>query len=394
MSTVQSSQETLFPRGALVGSIGQFAKTMAAGTEVPEEFYMAAGLTCLGAISSDSLTLDVGFDVQPRLYTVLLGDSYGSKKSTAMKKTEEFFSKLDTTRLPHPMYGVGSAEGLTIKLNDEKNVLLLYDEFKTFVDKTKVQSSVLLPMATSLFEQNHWENATKNRAASIQVRDAHLSIIGCCTDATYSSMWTSDAISIGFPNRLFVVHAGGKPRVAWPTPPDREALEAIRQTLQRQIGRLPLHYTIEPDAKLLWESWYNGLPSSEHARRLDTIGFRLLGLVALTTDKTAIDKETVEIVTAIMDYELKVRILTDPIDADNTVAGLEEKIRRQLQSRGPLSQRDLRRHTHADRAGLWAFDAALKNLTKSDDVCESRGLYRLAELSPVLSPLPESALTL
>src|SRR5689334_4684962 len=34
-----------FPRDAMVGSIGDLARLLAKGTEVPEEFYFAAGLT-------------------------------------------------------------------------------------------------------------------------------------------------------------------------------------------------------------------------------------------------------------------------------------------------------------------------------------------------------------
>ena len=138
--------------------------------------------------------------------------------------------------------------------------------------------------------------------------------------------------------------------------------------------RLPIFRT---EARALWERWYDSLPSSEHTRRLDTIGFRLLPLIALTTDKNVIDVETVRNVTAILDYELNIRMLTDPIDADSTVSKLEEKIRRVLGARGPLTERDLRRHTHADRDGLWAFDSARKNLINASDIVKDGDKFRL-----------------
>ena len=81
------SNSITFPTDALVGSIGDLARTQGAGTEVPEEFYFATGLTMLGHAVGTGLTLDVGIAVEPRLYTVLLGESYSVKKSTAMKKT-------------------------------------------------------------------------------------------------------------------------------------------------------------------------------------------------------------------------------------------------------------------------------------------------------------------
>jgi hypothetical protein len=65
----------------------------------------------------------------------------------------------------------------------------------------------------------------------------------------------------------------------------------------------------------------------------------------------------------ILDYEITIRRLTDPIDADDRIARLEQKITRTLKARGPLTRRDLLRHTNARRDGLWAFDKAISHLT-------------------------------
>lgn len=380
-----------FPVEALsAGSLGEYAVTMARGTEVPREFYFASALTYVGAICSPGLSIGLSFDCQPRLYTALVGASGQAKKSTAMKKTAEFFDTIDTMRRPKTLYGVGSAEGLAAILKDEKRVLLQFDEFRAFLDKTRVQGSVLLPVATSLFEQNHWDNATKNKTASVNIRDAHLSMLSCCTDDTFAAMWTPAAISIGFPNRLFIVHAGRTERVAWPLPPDDSKLKSIRQRIQNQLGRLPLVLAIDEKAKAEWTAWYNSMPASEHARRLDTIGFRLMALMTLSMDKDVIDREVISLVTAILDYEFKIRVLTDPIDADNKIAKLEESIRRNLKTRGPMNSRDLRRYTHADREGLWAFNTALKNLENCADIRTSGSdCFEIMPepLSPDLSPV-------
>lgn len=364
-----------FPRNALVGSVGDFAKAISNGSEVPEEFYFAAGLTILGAICSDQLKLALSFDVEPRLYTVLLGESFAVKKSTAMKKTVGFFRDIATTIAVE--YGVASAEGLARILRETPDVVLAYDELQAFVQKSLVKGSTLLPMVTSLFEQNHWHNATKDAKASFQVDNAHLSVVGCCTSDTYARMWNEQAISIGFLNRLFIVNADRRRRVAWPLPPAQAVLDRIKRRLVGQLSKLPKTLEITPFAKQQWTTWYNGLPTTEHARRLDTIGLRLLALIALTTDKDIIDDETVRAVISILDYELKIRTLTDPIDADNKIAALEEKIRRQLAQRGSLSDRELRQHTHGDRNGIWAFQAAKRNLIDVGDVQYTNEKYHL-----------------
>jgi hypothetical protein len=100
-----------------------------------------------------------------------------------------------------------------------------------------------------------------------------------------------------------------------------------------------------------------------------------MAIIALTMDKTEIDAETVDIVCRMLDYELQVRTLTDPIDADGIIAKLEEAVRRNLAAKGKLTKNQLRRATNADRSGLWAFDQALRNLTNAGDIVERYGIY-------------------
>lgn len=378
-STAASLITLEFPPDAIVGSLGDLARTLADGTEVPEEFYFACALTVFGALASTALRLNIAFDVEPRLYTVLLGESYAVKKSTAMKATIRWFQHA----LPglagrfKLSYGPGSAEGLAREMSTHPNMLLAYDELRSFVDKCRVKGSTLLPMVTSLFEGNYWENTVKSARHSTIVNNAHLSLIGCCTLDTYAQVWTPDAIAIGLPNRLFIVNADRRPKVAWPKPPDPATLAALAERVQEQFATLPISLDMSDSAKGHWEAWYHGIPATEHARRLETIGYRLLALLTVTTDKSVIDEEVVWVVTQILNYELQIRTVTDPIDADNKIAALEEAIRRNLRTRGALSERQLRQHTHADRAGMWAFKAALKNLAEVQDIRHSTGMYSL-----------------
>jgi len=179
------------------------------------------------------------------------------------------------------------------------------------------------------------------------------------------------------PNRLFVVDADAKPKRAWPEPPDAAKLDTIRQRIQQQLARLPLTLDVRPDARARWQQWYNDLPASEHAKRLDTIGFRLMPILALTTDKDCVDLDVMERVIDILNYELRLRVLTDPIDADSQIAKLEERIRRALSAKGPLTKRELQQDVHAHRDGLWAFNAALSNLEENDEIDSLDGKYRL-----------------
>jgi hypothetical protein len=360
-----------FPESALVGSCGELARVLSAGTEVPPEFVFASALTLLGSLACQGrLELDIGGHVDPRVFTVLLGASGDVKKSTAIKKAVEFFQSIHPPQRSQfrTVNGVASAEGLVRELTDFSYVVLVFDEFRSFLDKCKIQGSALLSAVASLFEGGDWDNATKNPKHSACLRGAKLSLLAACTTETWESVWGRDAISIGLPNRLLVVCADARPRVAWPQSPDLAQEAGVRHRIEAQLARLPMKLRITADARTLWERWYHSLPGSEHAKRLDTIGFRIMMLMALSMDKAEVDADVVQVVTDILNYELRVRMMTDPVDADSVVAGLEEKIRRAVDTLGQITKRDLRRKISADRAGIWAFDKALDNLTRAEDI--------------------------
>jgi hypothetical protein len=368
-----SGRLPVFPTEALVGSLGELAKVLADGTEVPPEFIFAAALTIFGAMLSGCITLEIGLEVDTRLYTVLLGDSGNPKKSTALKKTRYFFDNLGSSKMPHVDQGVGSAEGLARVLAAHPDTLLAYDELRSLLDKAKAQASVLLPMIAALHEGHEWDNTVKT--SQIHVVNARLSLIGCATEDTYEAMWDRQALAIGLPNRLFIVAASREHKIAFPMEPDAEKLRSIRARIAGQLADIganasPRRFPIDEGAKRSFEKWYVALPGSSHATRLDTLGRTLMLLFAVTMNKEKIDVEVVERVLQVLEYELSVRIATDPIDADNVIAKLEEKIRRYLRTHPNSTLRNVRRGINADRDGLWAFERAIENLTNSKEICK------------------------
>ena len=90
-------------------------------------------------------------------------------------------------------------------------------------------------------------------------------------------------------------------------------------------------------------------------------------LLTVNEQKLKVDVAIVEKAIAIMDWQLEVRKLYDPIDADNAIAKMEEKIRRYL-GKGPLGKRELKRKAHVNKDGLWIFKTAIKNLTEEKEV--------------------------
>lgn len=381
MDTQHNAQESCypsFPQQSIVGSLGKLAQVLSKGTEVSEEFIFASALTCFGAMVSGNLEVKIGIESDTRLYTVLLGESYTARKSSAMLKTLNFFKGINPQIDWKPLNGVGSAEGLGRWLSQHRRTLLVFDELRAFAEKTKIQSSTLLESVTILFESHIWSNALKDKAT--EVSDARLSLLACCTTQTYERIWEVRSIDMGFPNRLFLVHADARPRVAWPPPPDEAEVKRLAVKIEKQIANSRETFEISVEAEEAWKHWYDHLPKSVHTKRLDTIGRRLIPIFAQTMDKDCVDLDVIERVIPILNYELRLRQITDPIDADNRVARLEEKIRRKLNG-GEVPPRKLRQDTHADREGLWAFERALENLLEAGDIeqlnDDKKILYRL-----------------
>jgi len=358
-----------FPVKVMTGAAGYFSDVMAGCMEPPRHFFFLAYLTCLGNILQNTLKTEL--HPQARLYTVILGESADDRKSTAISKTVTFF--LNTMSTFKACFGVGSAEGLQRRfLKDTSDgtpasVLLVFDELKAFVGKSKVDGSVLLPMVCTLFETNRYESHTKDR--EIILTDAHLSILAASTIETYERTWDSAFQDIGMTNRLFIVPGAGRRLHAIPGQVPGHEWGIMKSDLGKilRVALMTPEYEITPAARALYEAWYFNLEQSIHTKRLDTYALRFMILLTVNAGKSEVDESTVQDVIDLMNWQLQARRLHDPIDADSAVAKIEEKIRRVLGA-GPRTDYELKRAVHYSRVGTWVFSNAIRNLTRGGEI--------------------------
>ena len=90
-------------------------------------------------------------------------------------------------------------------------------------------------------------------------------------------------------------------------------------------------------------------------------------LLAINDGKNIVDEETVEKTISLCDWQLKVRQLHDPIDADTNMANMEQRIRRALLT-GEKNNSELKRMVKYSRAGIWFYENALKNLERAGEI--------------------------
>jgi len=356
-----------FPEGAYLGLAADFADTYSTACESPKSYFYLSFLTCLGALVGDRVCLQGATRAPARLYTVLLGPSGISRKSTAIKLTTDFFAR-NVVGFP-VVRGLGSAEGLakTIQKRGYTNCLLVFDELRTFVDKAKIEGSILLSIVNTLFDETRAENHTKGH--DIELENVHLSLLSACTLDTFANLFDANFVAIGFPNRLLLVLDESKSSIPVP----REVPPEIEQALARDLGAIlytlrsytptnPLVMRLTPEALDVWSEFYKTIPRTVTGTRIDAIALRLAMLMAISAHKTEIDSDVIQAAIEIAKWQLAVRDEVMPTEAYNAIAAMEQKIVRVLRARGPLGEKKLRDLTNAYRAGLWVFDTALKNV--------------------------------
>ena len=140
----------------------------------------------------------------------------------------------------------------------------------------------------------------------------------------------------------------------------------------RYVGDEGLELEIPQDARELYHEWYVNRETSFHSKRLDTYSMRLMNLLAVNELKDEVDTEVVRQVIALADWQLMARKLHDPVDAQGTVAAMEQRIRRMLNAKGPRSTSELKRDVNYSRYGLWVWEAAIKNLRSAKEIVWNR----------------------
>jgi hypothetical protein len=356
----------LWPQEVMTGAAGLFAKSYAAYLETPEPFLFMNYLTLLGHILSDRVTLKSEIIPQPRLYTVNLGESADTRKTTSINKTAIFFLEVIDHGEINAIWGVGSAEGLAKAFNQNPRVILILDELKAIVQKMRIDASVLLPCVNTLFELNRYHSLVKNH--DIKIDEAELCLLAASTLDTYRNMFTSQFLDIGFINRLFIVIGDGQRKFSIPQPMPEHEKESLKHDLREVLkfmgnisktGRYAM--PLDPQAQEIFDTWYFSLEHSVFTKRLDAYGHRLMPLLAVNEMKDNITPEIAERTVALLTYQLAARKFADPIDADNAIARLEERIRRLLRN-GLMLKRDLEKQAHKDRVGSSLWNMAIKNL--------------------------------
>jgi hypothetical protein len=138
-----------------------------------------------------------------------------------------------------------------------------------FVDKAKIEGSILLSIVNTLFDETRAENHTKGH--DIELENVHLSLLSACTLDTFANLFDANFVAIGFPNRLLLVLDESKASIPVPRDVPQDIEQALAQDLGTILYRLrpytpanPLVMRLTPEALSIWSEFYADNPAHRH----------------------------------------------------------------------------------------------------------------------------------
>lgn len=404
----------------------EFATLCGENNHIAHEFLIEAIKTVVGAICGHRIQPDGFNDQQPsRFYTILVGPGGGGKSSAAKWAINLFIG----TGLMYELaqtgayVNVGCAKGAFASASGmqkngfakHKRILQVYDEITSVIEKFSITGSggSFLDANNEMFEYTPTVPCMvtkESKNSDLPAHEVHNSILGCTTPLRWQNAFKkTNTDSSGFFQRLNIIANQNKDRVAELLTPD---FNDIRDRFVRKIQPLEFQKVIvhkNEEAIALFDSWYKSKAEEWEGLTEDITG-RIQVLVQRNASHLAwlmsgedvlpnpekakepievfCDEDIMRRAIAIAEYEVKVRQLHKPIEADNPYAQIENAIERFfVENEGqPVSRRKLYRLLNANRHGSQIFDKCVSNLIQEGlmKIGDREGPKKRGRISQVL----------
>ncbi len=384
----------IYPRDTFRGLIKECADVYSTYLESPYEFWVFNWATIIGSMYAQKVLIPSQLKTQPRLYCVLIGTSGKTRKSESKKQSIEIIRDLlwecegsqrdEKNKKIYSKYltykdGMGSAEGLMRRLKVTPNMILCFDEFRSFVQKSDIKGSNLLQAVTSLFEDTFLENPVKIGSDFDRVDDCALSLLACCTSKTWETLFSASFINIGLPNRLWLVPAEANRKSFTPNSVPEKELIRLRFRFFKMLEKFPLDvstpYLIDweggryGDAYQRIEDWYMKMPDNDFTTRVDTYGRKFLMIMAISEGKDVITLEMVERIIPLLDWQMQVREAYQPEEFTNLMSKIESAIRRVVKRNPGITQGRMFSQFR-ELGGQKDKELAVQGMVRSDEIIQ------------------------
>lgn len=320
-------------------------------------------------------------DIIPSLYTVLIGKKGRVIKSSSVKDAMKYFQYMGLLEQGGPtirnaegkivVFTAGSPEGLGIEAQriNARNFVLFYDELSALTNKAGIDSSNLIPNLLTMYEGDKFSNLIKSKKETYSLDPGTYctSLIACCTDKNFKTLWSKMSGSTsGLNDRFFFLY---QPEDFKPVIPPisvncQDGALVTRQRIDAAVKQGVYRITdSSPLAKRMV-----GSDSLENRQEIRAEKFALFFAVDMGFDE--ITEECIERGLALVEYERAVKRKLRPSEAVNKEAALQNEIVDFLLGYpgGVVAEREIIRHLHPERYGTSLWGVSFTGLIKSGQI--------------------------
>lgn len=226
--------------------------------ESPDNYHLWCGISAIAGALRRNVLFNMGyFKVYPNLYVVLVGPPGRTKKSTAMRASQDILHQVPGVNFASDST---SRERLILDLSTSTNpdgysAMSAYSsEFASMLTTSEMN---MVSFLTDIYDSPKvWEHKTKQGVSKI--RAPCMNLIAGTTPMWISSAMPIQTIGIGLASRIIFVFAD-KPRLANPFPELSEAQVALERLLAEDLAEISSirgAYTYTPEAREAYISWY------------------------------------------------------------------------------------------------------------------------------------------
>jgi len=229
-------------------------------TEASDSFLWASYLVAAGMVLGRNARLKTAFRIYPNIYAVNVGESGGTRKSTAQAYAR------DVLEIAAPkvrvVQGVGSAEGFLTLLGvggTPQRLLIHLNELSTLLRKGGQDATrTLLPFITEIFDcPPKSELLVRNNP--VVALEPFLGVHASTTREWLLNSLNVDDVRGGLAGRFIYISGHEKPPIPWPPLPDDDARDSSIRTLiaAKERHEIEPHiYDCDAHAHDYFSEWY------------------------------------------------------------------------------------------------------------------------------------------
>ena len=417
-----------YPISAWDGTaVGAFAKLCGADNNIPLKMYAEAFRCVLGAVVGDRLSCPGVDGAVPRTYTVIVAPK-GKGKGTAIRRAVRFFNQpcdgwssdnngrgvrvsfthgllsgeRDSMWKPKGigawMAAASSVPGMARLCKElestSKNkpqftwgntlprIISVHEEMKTFLSTLFIEGGVGSGMEGVVCQL--WDDVTFHGTATGTREAAYGEMMfsmlcGVTEQDWFDLLSRGNAVGSGLMSRFNIIGTeGGFENVSKMKPPDFTELQGT--FLPRVLQLEDAHARLVPSeaADRIICEWADNLP--EGSERMNVQAWRSALLIAWLRHEDTISAKTAEDAVSLGQYQIASHEYYRTKSADTANARVQARILRVLEMKGPMSKREMQRHTHAHRDGTELWNRALDGLVRDRAIGKREsGVYYRAE---------------